>query len=209
MVPKYWPIQRVSRELQVPAPTLRRWIENGSVHAYRLADGGHRRVPYEEVARLAKELGQGQLAAASEIRPDHTYRLEEAAEYLGVSSRFLWNQRLSLSQGGQVTGSDVLAWEALLYSDETEDIGETDSFGLEGDGEMSGYGMHRHGPGPRGGGFGWGPRHMDWDEEDHRAHSALWLRSMKRHLEARKADIEDRLNWVEEQLRKSEDKSHE
>jgi excisionase family DNA binding protein len=208
MVPKYWPIQRVSRELQVPAPTLRRWIENGSVHAYRLADGGHRRLPYDEVARLARELRRGELPKAGEIQPSHTYRLDEAAEYLGVSARFLWNQRLSLSQGGTVTGSDVLAWEALLYSDETEEMAEEDGFGLKGDGEMSGYGMHRHGPGPRSEGFGWGPRHMEWDDE-HRPHSALWLRSMKRHLEARKADIEDRLDWVEEQLRKAEDGTRE
>lgn len=202
MVPKYWSIHRVSDELQVPAPTLRRWIDNGTVHAFRLSDGGHRRLPYDEVARLARELGHAELPKVSAIWPHHSYRLDEAAEYLGVSTRFLWNQRLSLSQGGTVTGSDVLAWEALLYAEETEEFAEPESMALKGEVDMSGYGMHRHGP--RSEGFGFGPGRMDWDD-DHRPHSALWLRSMKRHLEARKADIEDRLEWVEEQLRKAEE----
>ncbi|MCY0880000.1 MAG: excisionase family DNA-binding protein [Firmicutes bacterium] len=209
MVPKYWSVQEVCEALNVRPPTLRRWLVTGEVQSLRLSGGSHRRIPYDEVARLAKVVGQA-IPALEPLKPDGRYRLEEAATYLGVSVRFLRNQELSLTQGGEVTGSDILGWEAVLYrsEEETTKISLADEWAREDEEDtMSHYGMHRRGHGPMGGrgfygGPGWGP----WDHEDDsdRPHSVLWLRSMKRHLEARKADIEDRLAWVEEQLKRAE-----
>ncbi|MDA8205788.1 MAG: excisionase [Thermaerobacter sp.] len=187
----------------MPAPTLRRWVQNGDVTAFRLSEGGHRRVPYDEVVRLSKKLDRESPPLLEPIRGSDTYRVEDAAEYLGVSARFLRDQGLSLSQGGTVTGADILGWEALLY---TADWIEPE--GWKGEIGMPRYGMHHHamGRGPDSFGMhdgpGFGPWEVDWD--DRRPHSVLWLRSMKRHLEARKADIEDRLEWVEDQLNKAQ-----
>ncbi|MCY0885495.1 MAG: hypothetical protein OWV35_06365, partial [Firmicutes bacterium] len=152
------------------------------------------------------------------------YRVEEAAAYLGVSPRFLWNAGFLSSQRGFLTGADILALETSLYAPAGEGTAwlpatagaETPEGGEE---RMHHHGMHgemRGGVGrsfmggPMAGGpmaaRAWagrgGPCWEDWDENE--PHSVLWLRSLKRHLEARKADIEDRLAWVEEALRKAE-----
>jgi excisionase family DNA binding protein len=200
MTPKYWSIQEASRQLAVPPPVVRRWIHTGQLTAIRLGGSqGHRRILYDDIVRLANALGKPAPDPFQPVDPEATYPLEEAAAYLGVSPRFLWNQGLSLRQGGTVTGSDILGWETVLYGDQPMEEGEAPMM------------HHKMGRGPRHGnwganalydGPGFGPWGADWDEM--RPHSILWLRSMKRHLEARKADIEDRLAWVEAQLAKAE-----
>jgi excisionase family DNA binding protein len=203
VVPKYWSVQAVCEALDLRPVTLRRWLVTGEVQSVRLGQGSHRRIPYDEVQRLANTVGKS-IPALEPLQADARYRLDDAAIYLGVSMRFLRNQELSLTQGGEVTGSDILGWESVLYRPgDSSEAASDDDWGMGEEDIMSHYGMHRHGRGPMGGrGFYGGP----WDSYDEveRPHSVLWLRSMKRHLEARKADIEDRLAWVEEQLQRTE-----
>lgn len=219
---KYWPLEMVARRLGLKPPTLRRWVDEGRIRAVRLGGtGGHRRIPYQEVARLAAERGEPQWPPLEAPDPAARYRVGEAAFYLGVSPRFLWNAGFLASQGGLLTGADILALESSLYDpgaqatpvgpepwpaeDDTEG-GEDIMHGHHGmHGGMRG-GMGRGSMGGPMAASAWGgrggPCWQDWDAED--SHSVLWLRSMKRHLEARKADIEDRLAWVEEALKKAE-----
>lgn len=201
MTPKYWTVQEAAQTLGVAPPTLRRWIERGELQVRRLPGrSGHRRIPYEEVARIAETIQQN-LPQCPPVSRDTSYSLADAAHYLGVSPRFLWNLGLSLRQGGMVTGADILGWENILYPAPSE---------IEGD--LSDMSMHhKMGRGPMGAmhdgeGRHFGPWDTDWDET--RPHSVLWLRSMKRHIEARMADLKDRLEWVENELAKAEqDKS--
>ena len=70
------------------------------------------------------------------------------------------------------------------------------------EGYSGGCGHHGHfGPGSR------GPRGPKWEYRDIPGHDAslLALRRAKRHLEARKADIEDQLQEVEKLIAKHSD----
>lgn len=219
MQQKYWSILEAAHRLGLRPSTLRRWVEEGRVLAVRLAGpGGHRRIPYMELALLAEQRGET-WPPLEPLVPDASYRVADAARYLGVSARFLWNTGLLESQGGKLTGADLLALENAIYA---ADNGmaplrqATQDTRTEGKGSRM---MMRHGMGPMGrvptgrmgpwwmGAFGPGAGPHAWwsDWEEEVPHSALWLRSMKRHLEAMRADIEDRLRWVEEQLRRREE----
>ena len=202
MVPKYWTIQQVAERLAMPAPTVRLWVKEGRIKAFRL-QSGHRRIGHDELDRLCRALGRPNLPMLATLDATQSYRLEEASEYLGISARYLRNSGLSLSQGGTVTGGDIASWETMLYRTD-----ETPEHDQEGDEEMPHFGPHHRNfeGGPEGffmhRGPWFGPFANGWDDD--RPHSVLWLRSMKRHLEAQKADIEDRLQWVEEELKKAE-----
>ena len=209
MQSKYWSIHQVASALSVNPATLRRWIQDGMVGAVRLGGTGHRRIRYDELARMAQERAETPWPSLIPLDPARRYNVAEAARYLGVSARFLWNSKLLLTQGGEVTGGDILGWEPILYPDPANRKNAEQNW-QEGEDMMGRYGMHHHGPGPMGmSSFGpeegagrFGPWDAEWD--DSRPHSVLWLRSMKRHLETRKADIDDRLEWVETQLKKAE-----
>lgn len=211
--PKYLRMGEVAELLGVAPPTVRWYALQGRLPAYRVGRGsgpGHRRFRYADVAQLGAELGKDLPPWEAPAWPaDEPIRRHDAARFLGVSSRFLvdagyWPGTDAVSAG------ELDALERQLYpapSNVGPEEGRMDAMhgmhGMHGmQGRHGGYGPEAGmGRGGRGPGAGYGQGFMSrLDELD-----ALALRSLKRHLEAEKADLEDRLAEVEHRLSRADD----
>lgn len=209
---KYLRIGEAARMLGVGPGRIRMLAASGKLPTLRVGTGGHRRIPAAAVAAMQNLEG----SAMELMTPvaDNIYTVEEAAHYLGVTARFLWNSGWLASQRGKLTGAEIQTLEQGLYGPEPDPIGDS-----AGDREQEGgaHHMNRGMGGPFGGGWemmwdilGNAPWRNFWnpDEDGSHRYSELGLRSMKRHLEAARDNLDDRIQWIDEQLKKMADASN-
>ena len=207
---KYLRVHEAADVLDLAPPTIRWYSLQGRLPAYRVGQGhgpGHRRFRYDDVARLADELGRPLPGDPPKTWPEGArIGREEAARYLGLSTRFLKDAGY-LPDAATLSTAELEALEAQIYPGPAEPgqgPGQEDTMrgmhGMHGMGRMGGTGGMGQGRGPRG--TGWQTDAAPLDRLD--AMDELALRSLKRHLEAAKADIEDQLAEVERRLSPSE-----
>ncbi|PSR27068.1 MAG: hypothetical protein C7B47_09160 [Sulfobacillus thermosulfidooxidans] len=201
----YLRVQEVAMLLGVSPATVRWYANQYHLPSYRIGQGQihHRRFKYDDVQRLALKLGK---ALPPEPQWDSTlpFSLQDAALYLGLSVKFLMT-------GGYVKAGEQITRERLEHLEAAIYHLDTDHPDQNGDGALGNIAkeeeipmmmnkmgcQHRgnHGMHAMGGAMGRRPGMMSnpfYDPED-----LLSLKSMKRHLEAQKADIEDRIAEIE------------
>lgn len=194
---RYLRVGEAAELLRLAPATVRWYALQGRLPAYRVGQGpgpGHRRFRFDDVAALARELGAEAPNGPAAPRPGSTVDRQQAAAYLGLSDRFLKEAGL-WPQGDTLTAEELTALERRIYPAPANLGPEEEN-------------MHgRHGPrwyDPRWSDPRWhGGCRGGWLEELEDV-DALALRSIKRHLEARKADLEDRLAEVDKRLRRVE-----
>jgi len=208
MQAKYLRVKEAAELLGVSPSLVRLLTDQGVLATARVGRGaGHRRILFPSLREYAESRGRP-LPERPEPDPDGSYTVEEAALYLGLSSRFLVDTYL-FTGALTLTGREIRELEASIYG-EPEEVEEMYGAGYHrhaGFGPGHGLGVGAgHGPGfgaghGRGYGRGFGP--FGWDPEwEARPLSALSLRALKRHLEAARDNIDERLRWVEDELRR-------
>ena len=215
----YLRVQEAASLLGVAPPTIRWYCGQGMLPAYWIGRGqtGHRRFLYADVARLGKRLGRI-VPAERAWDPDARLTLREAAEYLGLSDKFLVGAGFAASGAG-MSWAELKDLERAVYGDGAGvDSGEreTGEEGGESEVEHEEANMReRHGdrrPGHharRGPGAWWmqGASACEpwqaparWRTEEVDPADLLALKSAKRHLEARRADLEDQIAELTRQI---------
>ncbi|PSR37911.1 MAG: hypothetical protein C7B44_01410 [Sulfobacillus thermosulfidooxidans] len=201
----YLRVQEVAVLLGVSPATVRWYAKQYSLPTYRIGQGQvqHRRFKYEDVQRLALQLGK---ALPPEPLWDANGSLSpaDAAKYLGLSLKFLVDGHY-LIPGQKLTAQDLQQVEAVIYHldpDESIQSTEKGEIAMMNHAEQCCQGRHgmHHNMGPGGHGMQGGRRNHRggmmpnpfFDPED-----LLSLKSMKRHLEAQQADIADRISEID------------
>lgn len=217
MLGHYLRVQEAATLLGVAPPTVRWYSAQGWLPSYRIGRGqvAHRRFLYKDVENLAVQLGR---SIPEEPIWDESVPVtrEMAAQYLALSPRYL-------TEAGLVNPGQQFTWEQLqdlarqVYQQtEAGRTAEVDSratmtpTGHKEESTMPGMGagMHMHGSSRRGfvGGSGpWARQGFNgegWNGEGWGFFSLdttdlLALKAAKRHLEAHKADIEDRIAQID------------
>lgn len=196
---RYLRVNEAAELLGVAPVTVRWYAAQGKLPVYRVGRGiGHRRFRYADVEHLALTLDR---VIESEWPWDRSIPVtrQMAAQYLGLSSRYL-SEEGHWPSGETRSFAELEALEVVIYK-EPQREGRAPGKKEEDMWDTQGMGMHhRHGHG-RGGcpGRGW-MRSETLEEAD-----SLTLRSMKRHLEAAKADIEDRLAEIGKRIHTPEE----
>ncbi len=216
----YLRVQEAAALLGVAPPTIRWYSAQGWLPSYRIGRGqvAHRRFLYKDVENLAVQLGR---PIPEEPVWDENVPVtrEMAAQYLALSPRYL-------TEAGLVNPGQQFTWEQLqdlacqVY--QQAEAGRATESGTQGttapadhkeESTMAGMaaGMHMHGPGRRGfvggpgpwgrqgwGGEGWSGEGWGFSTPD--PTDLLALKAAKRHLEAHKADIEDRIAQIDKMI---------
>ena len=213
MIGHYLRVQDAAELLGVSPVTIRWYSQQGWLPTYRVGRGrvSHRRFKYGDIMALARRTGR---FVPEEPQWDQTsdISLEMAAQYLGLSSRYLVDSGW-LEPSVRMKWSDLASLESRIYpepdrtlNDETEERGlpmlgnaaeqQCGCGGRGGHGSHGGMGGRMHGRG----GSGWEQSEMPSQEA-----SLLALRRAKRHLEAKKADLEDQIQELEQRIAKHPD----
>ncbi|HBQ95902.1 MAG TPA: hypothetical protein DD856_13500 [Sulfobacillus sp.] len=207
MVGHYVRVQDAANLLGVSPVTIRWYSQQGWLPSYRVGRGRvhHRRFKYADVQALAQRTGRF-IPEEPEWDKSRNVSTEMAAQYLGLSSRYL------LEAGWLKTGEN-LSWQELkdvenrIYPDPENSLANGHEEGgltmLDNrEGHPGGCGWHGVF-----GSRGRGPGRPKWESADIPGHEAslLALRRAKRHLEARKADLEDQIQELEKRIAKHPD----
>lgn len=188
--------------LRVAPVTVRSYCARGYLNAYRIGRGSvaHRRLPYQQVEALANALRRS--LPPTEWLEGDLLDQDEVATFLGLSVRYLRDEGL-LQPGQRLTFEQLKSLESTIYGRAGRESEASTMQGMQhqgmGMGRMAGAQGSCCGMGP-----GCGPKWMatsaiaEWENAD-----TLTLRSWKRHLEALKADIQDRLSKLEHLLARS------
>lgn len=213
MIGHYLRVQDAAELLGVSPVTIRWYSQQGWLPTYRVGRGrvSHRRFKYGDIMALARRTGR---FVPEEPQWDQTsdISLEMAAQYLGLSSRYLVDSGW-LEPSVRMKWSDLASLESRIYpepdrtlNDETEERGlpmlgnaaeqQCGCGGRGGQGSHGGMRGRMHGRG----GSGWEQSEMPSQEA-----SLLALRRAKRHLEAKKADLEDQIQELEQRIAKHPD----
>lgn len=206
VIGRYLRVQEAAALLGVTPATMRWYSLQGWLPTYRVGRGrvSHRRFRYADLRTVARRTGR---FLAEEPRWDQTVpiTLEMAAQYLGLSSRYL-------TESGWWTSGTVMAWDDLIAlerqiyakADDRPDSNKT----TREDGEMSMMQMMSERCGCRCGPRADGPDQArttsaGWPADDRPQEDAglIALRRAKRHLEVSKADLEDQISEIEERIR--------
>ncbi len=206
MTGRYLRVQEAAALLGVTPTTMRWYSLQGWLPTYRVGRGrvSHRRFRYADLQRVARRTGR---FLPDEPRWDPTVpvTLDMAAQYLGLSSRYLTDSGWWTS-GTVIAWDDLVALERQIYS-QTDDRRASNKTTQE-DGAksmmqtMSECCGCRCGPGTGGRGqartnsAGWPTDDLPQDDA-----SLVALRRAKRHLEVRKLDLEDQIREIEERIR--------
>ena len=212
MVGHYVRVKDVADLLGVSPVTIRWYSRQGWLPSYRVGRGrvSHRRFKYPDIQALAQQTGRF-IPEEPQWDESQDISVEMAAQYLGLSSRYLTASNW-LEVGSLLNWHELKDLETRIYPKPEDTQAHSQEEGeipmLEDrEGYSGGCGHHGHfGPGSRGP-RGRGPRGPKWEYRDIPGHDAslLALRRAKRHLEARKADIEDQLQEVEKIIAKHPD----
>lgn len=221
----YLRVQEAAALLGVTPATIRWYVYQGWLPAYRVGRGRltHRRFCYPDLVQVAARTGRF-IPAEPAWPHDLPITVGMAARYLGLSDRYLL-QAGWLRPGAVLRWEDLQELERRIYrpevdtstpppiagppvadptGKESETMGMGHAMGRMGAFDEEGMvgGRHCHGRmGPGHGGPRWG-RRGGWPETDLPGEGAslLALRRAKRHLEARKADLEDQLAELERRI---------
>lgn len=204
MAGHYLRVQEAAALLGVSGATIRWYSLQGWLPTYRVGRGrvSHRRFRYTDVQAVARRTGR---FLADEPRWDPTVpiTLEMAAQYLGLSARYL------VEAGWWLSGA-VMPWEQLTALEQqiypaAEGPGAPDPIAQK-DGGIPMMQMmmdRRCGCGKHAEGGGRGTTSPGWPAADRPPDDAnlMALRRAKRHLEARRADLEDEIAELEQRIR--------
>ncbi len=204
MTGRYLRVQEAAALLGVSPVTMRWYSLQGWLPTYRVGRGrvSHRRFRYSDVQAMARRTGR---FLPNEPRWDPTVpiTLEMAAQYLGLSARYLIETGWAIS-GTVMTWDDLVTLEGQIYATAEESTVTGKIMHEDGGMPKMQMMMERCGCGPHAhGGHHGGPRSTGWPETDRPQEDAslIALRRAKRHLEASKADLEDQITEIEERIR--------
>lgn len=206
MTGHYVRVNEAAALLGVSPATIRWYTLQGWLPAYRIGRGRveHRRFRYEDIRRVGFRTGK---FLPEEPEWDRTVpiSLDMASRYLALSPRYLVESGWA-SPGSFFTWDELTALERRVYPETGEIAPDAPPPGEEGKPDMmhpmSEDGHHRRGPHrmrPPMGWFAGGPGGWPAAEPPENA-SLLALRRMKRHLETRKADLEDEIAELERRI---------
>ena len=203
MTGRYLRVQEAAALLGVSPATMRWYSLQGWLPTYRVGRGrvSHRRFRYSDLQAVARRTGR---FLAEEPRWDPTVQvtLEMAAQYLGLSARYLAESGWAVS-GTVMTWGDLVALERQIYSAAEVSSASDPTVHKDGEIPMMQMMMERCGCGPQTHGRHHGGPRFGWPEADRPQEDAsiIALRRAKRHLETQKADLEDQIVEIEERIR--------
>jgi excisionase family DNA binding protein len=217
MAGHYLRVGEAAELLGVSPATIRWYAWRGWLPTWRVGRGrlSHRRIRYPDLVRLAEQTGRF-IPEEPKWDPTVPISLEMAAQYLGLSARFLVDGGF-LRPGAVLTWDELKALERRIFQPE-ENPGvlppSDTAVPLRKEESMM---MHDCAMGPHGGmgpgrgmgmGFGGprgrGVRRHGWPNpppEPPEGASLLALRRAKRHLEAQRADLDDQIAELERRIR--------
>ncbi|MCL5971200.1 MAG: helix-turn-helix domain-containing protein [Firmicutes bacterium] len=213
MIGHYLRVQDAAELLGVSPVTVRWYSQQGWLPTYRVGRGrvSHRRFKYGDVTAVARRTGR---FIPDEPRWDQAsdISLEMAAQYLGLSSRYLVDSGW-LEPGVRMKWSDLSNLECRIYPEPDgawNDKNGERGLPMLGNAEEQHCGCGGHGGhGSQGGMRGrmQGRRGPGWEQSEVPSQEAslLALRRAKRHLEAKKADLEDQIQDLEQRIAKHPD----
>ena len=203
MTGRYLRVQEAAALLGVSPATMRWYSLQGWLPTYRVGRGrvSHRRFRYADLQAVARRTGR---FLADEPRWDPTVpiTLDMAAQYLGLSARYLVETGWAAT-GTVMTWDDLVALERQIYAKAEEPMVSGTTMHKDGEMPVMQMMMERCGCSPHAhGGHHGRPRSTGWPETDHPQEDAslIALRRAKRHLEARKADLEDQIAELDERI---------
>lgn len=203
MTGRYLRVQEAAALLGVSPATMRWYSLQGWLPTYRVGRGrvSHRRFRYSDLQAVARRTGRF-LAEEPRWDPTVPVTLEMAAQYLGLSARYLVETGWAVP-GAVMTWEDLVALERQIYS--TAEVSSASGPTVYKDGEipMMQMMMERCSCGPQTHGRHHGGPRSGWPEADRPQEDAsiIALRRAKRHLETQKADLEDQIAEIEERIR--------
>lgn len=207
MLGHYVRVQEAAALLGVATPTIRWYCSQGLLPTYWIGRGqmGHRRFLYSDVSDLAQQLGRT-VVPEREWATSEEWGLKIISEYLGLSGKFLVD-------AGFIESTAKLTWDAVKRL-------EQEIYGQDGeiaDGETHGGRHHTHegrfphqhriaelgqGQHPRGNPIvldPFGPP-LRWNLHNVDRMDIIMLNSVKRHLEAHKMDLEEKISEINHRI---------
>ena len=200
---RYLRVHEAAALLGVSPTTIHWYSRRGWLPTYRVGRGrvAHRRFRYADVQAVARRTGR---FLGDEPRWDPTVpvTLDMAAEYLGLSARYLVNTGW-VASGVVLTWDDLVVLERRIYVTAEVHSASNRRVHKEGESPMRPMMMERCGGGGRAHGGPHGGMRPGWPEANRPPEDAslMALRRTKRHLETQKADLEDQLAELEERIR--------